>query len=310
MKNRKIGIIASVIFLLVCAALYIFIYTIPEITGALKKTSVIEYGSMRMAEEIPAVIVRQETVYTSDKNGNIEYYVDNNEKTRKGYKIVDIYGSETTSILCPQTGVVSFYYDGYEKTLNEANFQRVFDIDAAQTEVQVNGLIKDSVSIGDPIFKLITSDVWYIVGIVPTDAADKYQEGTSVTIEFETGSVPATIQQVITKDDRSLIVASTSKYFAEYDQVRQCTVNFVLRDDKGLIVPNSAIGLEDGQDGVYVKKIDGEYDFTPIKVINTDGTNSVVYADTFSVLREDGLTDTVKTISVYDEVLKNAPKKN
>ena len=310
MKNRKIGIIASVIFLFVCAALYIFIYTIPEITGALKKTSVIEYGSMRMAEEIPAVIVRQETVYTSDKSGNIEYYVDNNEKTRKGYKIVDIYGSETTSVLCPQTGVVSFYYDGYEKALNEANFQRVFDIDAAQTEVQVNSLIKDSVSIGDPIFKLITSDVWYVVGIVPTDAADKYQEGTSVTIEFETGSVPATIQQVITKDDRSLIVASTSKYFAEYDQVRQCTVNFVLRDDKGLIVPNSAIGLEDGQDGVYVKKIDGEYDFTPIKVINTDGTNSVVYADTFSVLREDGLTDTVKTISVYDEVLKNAPKKN
>ena len=84
----------------------------------------------------------------------------------------------------------------------------------------------------------------------------------------------------------------------------------VLKDDKGLIIPNTAIATVGDETGVYVKKVNGSFEFEPIKIINSDGTNSVVYADTFSVLREDGLTDTVKTISVYDEVLKNAPKKN
>ncbi len=308
MKNRKIGVIACVIFLLVCAMLYILIYTIPEITGALKKTSVVEFGSMRMAEEVNAVIVRKETIYTAEASGNIEYYVDNNLKTRKGYKILDIYGTETISALCPETGVVSYYYDGFEKRLTPDSFDLVFDIDAANTELQVNNLIKESVNIGDPIYKLITSDTWYVVAIVPTEDIEKYTEGASITIEFETGNVPATISQIITKDDRSLIVASTSKYFAEYDQIRQCSVNFVLRDDKGLIVPNSAITMKNGLSGVYVKKIDGEYDFTRVKVINTDGENSVVYADTFTVTKSDGTIETVNTINVYDEILKNASK--
>lgn len=310
MKNRKIAFIAGVIFVLLCAALYIFIYTIPEITGALKKTVVVEYGSMRISETVPAYIVREETVYQAEYDGNITYYVENNQKTRRGYKILDIYGSDNHAVTCPATGVISFYYDGYEGFLTPDTLENLLSIAPRDSEIVVSQISKETVAKGDPIYKVITSDTWYIVGLVPNDNLEKYSEGASVTVEFETGSVPATIKQIVQKEEQSLVIASTSKYFADYDQLRQCTVNFVLRDDKGLMVPNSAISMYNGETGVYVKRIDGEYEFTPIKVINADDNNSVVYADTYTVLRSDGLTDTVKTISIYDEILKNASQQN
>lgn len=310
MKNRKIAVIAGVIFVLLCATLYIFIYTIPEITGALKKTVVVEYGAMRVSETVPAVIVRDETVYTAEYDGNINYYIDNNLKTRRGYKILDIYGSETHSVTCPVTGVFSYYCDGYEGFITPDTMTNLDEILPSEGEITVTRLDKETVAKGDPIFKIITSDTWYIVGMVSNEDAEKYTEGASVTIEFETGNVPATITQIVPKEDKSLIIAGTSKYFEDYDRIRQCNVNFVIRDDKGLIVPNSAIATVDNQTGVYVKKIDGEYDFTPIKIINSEKDNSVVYADTYSVLRDDGLTDSVQTISIYDEILRNASKQN
>lgn len=310
MKNRKIAFIAGVIFVLLCAALYIFIYTIPEITGALKKTVVVEYGSMRISETVPAYIVREETVYQAEYDGNITYYVENNQKTRRGYKILDIYGSDNHAVTCPVTGVISFYYDGYEGFLTPDTLENLLSIAPRDSEIVVSQISKETVAKGDPIYKVITSDTWYIVGIIPNDNLEKYSEGASITVEFESGDIQGAIKRIVQKEEQSLVIVSTSKYFAEYDKLRQCTVNFVLRDDKGLMVPNSAISMYNGETGVYVKRIDGEYDFTPIKVINSDENNSVVYADTYSVLRSDGLTDTVKTISIYDEILKNAPKQN
>ncbi len=312
MKYRKIAIIAGIIFVLLCAALYIFIYTIPEITGALTPTVVVEYGEMRIVEPVSAVIVRDEQVYNAENSGNINYYIENNTKTRRSIKILDIYGSETTPVYCPETGVLSYYYDGYESILTPDTLDNVDTLIASdeKTQIDVQNITKETVKTGDPIYKLITSDTWYIVGIVPAEDSDKYSEGSSFTIEFETGSVLAKINRVVVNNDTALVIASTSKYFADYDKIRQCTVNFVLRDDKGIIIPNSAIIMKNGNPGVYVKKIDGDYVFTRIKAINTDGVNSVVYADTFSVLRADGLTDTVNTISIYDEILKDASNQN
>lgn len=311
MKYRKIGIIVGVIFVILCAALYILIYTIPEITGALKKTTIVEYGEMRISEKLPAVVVREETVYSAQSSGNISYYVENNTKTRKGIKLLDIYGTETVPNYCPVTGIISYFCDGYETVLTPDTLADTDTLlpSGEDAEIKVSNVAKEKVTVGDQIYKIITHDTWYTVIFVPLEKLDQYSEGLSVTLEFEQGSVPATIKQVVAKENTGLVIASTSKYLADFDQIRQCEVELVLRDDKGLIVPNTAIGEEDGNPGVYVKKIDGDYSFTRIKVINTDGENSVVFADTFNVLREDGLSDIVGTISIYDEILKNASDK-
>lgn len=327
MKRRKLIIIAVIILLLIAAALYIYIYTIPEITGALKQTYTVEYGEMRIVKTVDAVIVREETIYSAESSGSVSYYVTNNTKTRKDINILDIYGSEKKHVICPKTGVVSYYYDGYEDIITPGAIKNLKAILPTEGAIEVKDLTVASITRNEPLYKLITSDTFDTVFFVSPEEIDFYQVGKTVELDFETGTVAAKISSITPLDENGneiiteegpeaiepteyLVDISTAKYFKDYDKLRQCKVDVVLQNDKGLIIPNSAVAKLDGNPGVYVKGIDGEYDFTRIKVISTDGENSVVYADTFSVLREDGLSDIFTTISIYDEILKDASGEN
>ena len=84
-------------------------------------------------------------------------------------------------------------------------------------------------------------------------------------------------------------------------QMRACPVSLVTYEERGLLVENSSITEENGQQGVLVKKKTGGYDFVPIKVYATDGTYSLV-ADTFFDDAESGKR--YDTVEIYDEVLK------
>jgi putative membrane fusion protein len=85
-KKRK----RFVLFCTTLVILFIIIYVFPNVTGALKKTEVIEYGSLQVTDQVTAYIVRSETVYFANKSGNINYYAQEGEQVRKGTKIVDI----------------------------------------------------------------------------------------------------------------------------------------------------------------------------------------------------------------------------
>lgn len=85
-KKRKL----LVLFFTTLVILFIIIYVFPNVTGALKKTEIIEYGSLQVTDQVTAYLVRSETVYFANKSGNINYYVPEGEQVRKGTKILDI----------------------------------------------------------------------------------------------------------------------------------------------------------------------------------------------------------------------------
>jgi len=87
MKKKKRVI---VLFCAILVILFIIIYVFPNVTGALKKTEIIEYGSLQVTDQVTAYIVRNETVYFANKSGNIQYYVPDSDQVRKGVKILDI----------------------------------------------------------------------------------------------------------------------------------------------------------------------------------------------------------------------------
>jgi hypothetical protein len=84
----KNGII--VLFCMALVILFIIIYVYPNVTGALKKTEIIEYGSLQITDQVTAYIVRSETVYFADKSGSIQYNAEEGEQVRKGAKVLDI----------------------------------------------------------------------------------------------------------------------------------------------------------------------------------------------------------------------------
>lgn len=79
-----------VLFCTTLITLFIIIYVFPNVTGALKKTEIIEYGSIQVTDHVTAYIVRNETVYFANKSGKLNYYIPEGEQVRKGVKVLDI----------------------------------------------------------------------------------------------------------------------------------------------------------------------------------------------------------------------------
>lgn len=78
------------LFFMTLIVLFIIIYVFPNVTGALKKTEIIEYGSLQVTDHVTAYLVRSETVYFANKSGSLHYYVKEGEQVRKGSKILEI----------------------------------------------------------------------------------------------------------------------------------------------------------------------------------------------------------------------------
>ncbi len=310
MKTRNVWIVLGVVFAILLAVLYIFIYTVPQISGALTETAVAYYDHMRIVKHVNAVLIRDEELIYATKSGNISYYVEDNTRTRKGIKVCDIYGNENVSMYCPVTGVVSFYVDGYENILTPESMPKTLDLVPTDAAVRAFDISKTTINPGDIAYKLIKSDTWYAAMPVPLAEFDEFVKGSKVTLEFEDASVEAVVSDCYETGQTCLVIVSTGKYYKDYDKLRSVELDVVLHDDAGLIIPNTAIAYENDKPGVYLKTLDGDYNFVRIKIINTDGTDSVVSEGSFGELREDGLTDTVKTINIYDEILKDASKKN
>ncbi len=87
MKKKKRRIL---LFCTTLVILFIIIYVFPNVTGALKKTEIIEYGSIQVTDQVTAYFIRNEMVYFANKSGNVNYYVEEGEMVRKGVKILDI----------------------------------------------------------------------------------------------------------------------------------------------------------------------------------------------------------------------------
>lgn len=88
MNRRKRQVLA--IFVILLALLFTIIYVLPNVTGALTQTSIIEYGSIQVSDEVTAYFVRDEHLYLANQTGTINYFVAEGEQVRKGVKVLDI----------------------------------------------------------------------------------------------------------------------------------------------------------------------------------------------------------------------------
>jgi len=316
--RSKVGRSISIFFILLLvgaiAALYVYIYAIPSITGSLTETAVLSYGRLSTSNEAKALIIRTEKVVTAESSGSVSYYITEGEKTRKGVKVADIYGSPNTSYFCEETGFISYYTDGFETRLTPENMESIEPVAYLGDENREPAFVpepsdrtSETLEKGDPVFKLITSDEWYVAAFIPSDYSADYEWNQTVTVVFSDGTeIPGTVSGTVDKGDHLLALIQIKRYYPEFAKIRLVDVTIITRDSEGLIVPNSALAEEDGFQGVYVKNINGEYNFKRVKVIVSTETESLLVPDSFTEKDEAGESKNVDTVKIYDEVLRNA----
>ena len=324
MNNRgkkTAGIAAIIVFLIAVAALYGYIYIVPSVTGALTPTAIAQYGEMQTLNPASCLVFRTENVVTAEQAGNTGYYVDEGQKTRLGVKIADIYPADGSAkgYFLASTGVVSYWWDGMEDSFRP-DMPETITLDCFPVREEGAAQPPEAVSIrtdtkqeGDPLYKVITSDVWYMALRIDSQYMDRYSMNARIEVRFDGGTIDAVITRMTQYEDCWVVIAETNRYFKDFAKLRFCDVTIITEDNTGLIIPTTARAMQEQEDGtllegVYVKTIRDDYVFRRIQVLAEDETagETLVTADSFYETDESGESVRITTIGVYDEVLRDA----
>jgi putative membrane fusion protein len=314
------------IFVILFVALACIIYLVPELTGALRSTYVLEFGELSVADEGDGYFVRNEKVYFSAKDGLANRYIAEGKLVRKGTHVMDVEGNltqddarrayndiikgvgkagiTTDSYETQAEGLVTFNADGREaeftpKTMYDKSYgdYRSFDNDDNMS------LVREEVRTGEPVFKVVDRSAWYIVCFVPKEHRKRYEAEGRLTIRLDDRkTMYGNVMDLKEDGSRVRMIIRTNYYYKGFEKQRVASVKLTTSDAMGLLIKNSSITRRKGHEGVLVKQKNGKYKFVRINVIATDGDQSVVSRMYF--LDENG--ETIPTVQNYDEVLKRA----
>ena len=312
------------LFILSLIALYIIIYTVPGVTDALTKTEILQYGNFRTSDNSICYFVRNETVYSAVRAGNINYFIADAVKVKKGARVLEVvYGAaeepdsendfsdiierlgddnvRLADFITEFNGVTSYYIDGYENYFTPENMRELKYSGVSELEALPVNVVRDYARKGEPLYKICDNREWYIVCWVDAGSISKYSPDKSVTIELPLGQVKASIADIIEDGNKWLIVFRTDRYYEDFARIRSASATVITSNYNGIIIRNESITVEDGVIGVHIKAKNGDFVFTPIKVITTDGDNSLVEVSYFY----DDDEERVGTVNIYDEILRN-----
>lgn len=149
-----------------------------------------------------------------------------------------------SSLTAEAAGVLCLSYDGLEDTLSPEMAAEVTEKQIGSSKTQYISKAKD-VQKGDPLFKIVESNQWYIVAYLPNAEAAAWKEKDSYTLqvmtEEETYSIAAQVESLEVGEKKTKVVFSSYEYMEEFMEDR--TVSFSLENAvvEGLKIPNSAI---------------------------------------------------------------------
>lgn len=212
----------------------------------------------------------------------------------------------TLEVRSTYSGVVSFYMDGYEESLNVKN---VYDLDFVKMlseETPSKSLIKQAVQPGDYLYKLVDNTVWYVVFLVDKTDLQLYGLKNTVNVTLSGTTVKGTILDTFVVGDKGAVFLKIVNQTPDFYKLRKVDMTVVREKFKGIKIPVAAIVKLGGQNGVYSVDLDRKLRFTPIKEIAYDGEYAIVYDNYFVIQDEKGEPKRVKTVKHDDEIILKA----
>lgn len=216
-------------------------------------------------------------------------------------------------------GILSYAVDGLENVYTTANINELTMEQIQQAEPQTIKTAGDKyVNAGDPIFKVVNSNVWYIAAYLDNEYVVDWEVGINKYLYLKEGErtyqLLMTIDHLAQQGDKTYVVFSSSRYMTDFIGERR--IQFSLEDDShnGLKVPNSALiektALEmpskyiyeyRGSNGIYLPSGSG-YAFQRVNVLSKGSEHALVLQEFHNIK----LGDTVYA-NPSDEKTKGNP---
>ncbi len=185
------------------------------------------------------------------------------------------------------SGVISMKIDNFEDIITPDVRNSI-----AKDQINMNiqpGYISKSLTqnAGSPLFKLVKSNVWYIVSYVPNSVASLWEENDSMritaSIDDDEKTVEMRIESIEPTEDYAYVVFVSDRNLLDFIDIR--TLNFKVNEQltRGLKVPNEAIiervfmkipieyiSENNGVKGVVKRESDGNK-FKELNILKSDG---------------------------------------
>jgi len=137
------------------------------------------------------------------------------------------------------SGIITYYKDGYED-FNIEHF-KASDINKStykKTTLKTGEIINS----GDPVYKLITSENWYLVAPITKEEYARLEEKETVKINISNSSknirCPFELKQ---QDGESFVILTLNQQMVNYINERYIDIVILMEQNDGLKIPNTSI---------------------------------------------------------------------
>lgn len=207
-----------------------------------------------------------------------------------------------------EAGIITYYEDGYEN-FNVDKF-KASDIDKSsykKTTLKTGEII----NAGDPVYKLVTSENWYLVAPLTNDETDELKDKERIQINIHNSSKNISCDFRLTEQDgQGFAIISLNQQMVNYINDRYIDIVILMDQNNGLKIPNTSITekkvykipidyLSKGSDSteehfLNVKKIDEKGEVTIKQTAPTiyKSDDSFCYIDPNDFSTEDVLVNT------------------
>ncbi|MGI6192984.1 MAG: HlyD family efflux transporter periplasmic adaptor subunit [Christensenellales bacterium] len=189
--------------------------------------------------------------------------------------LLDRLQSWKQDVYSQNSGMVSFYFDGYESVLNRNTMAQVLpsDINAV-----INGKAAPVVTTAEkPLYRVMNTSVWYLAVVTGGKSEARFVQGESYDILLDGNydkPYTAVAESISVIDGNTLTILRVEDDVAPVAGARVVSAT-VRATFTGTTVASRAVVTVDGQTGVYITE-NGERRFVPVTVLYSDGKNAAV----------------------------------
>lgn len=190
-----------------------------------------------------------------------------------------------------ESGIITYYKDGYESF--NINHFKASDVDKSnykKTTLKTGEII----NAGDSVYKLVTSENWYLVAPLTKEEKRSLNDKETVRINIHNSSKNITCNFRLTEvDDKFFIIIALNQQMVNYINERFIDIVILMDQKNGLKIPNSSITEKD------IYKIPEEFlskgsdsmdeNFLNVKQLNEQGEVTIKQVKPVIYKTEDGI---------------------
>lgn len=166
-----------------------------------------------------------------------------------------------SNIVAKESGVVSYYIDGLEGEITPENMQSISKKTISDS-VSSESSFKSSIKANSPAFKLVKSNVWYIVAYIDSKYVEGWEKNSTryIYVKDNNGEehrLEGYIEELVdTSAKEKFVIFRITKDMLDFINVRNITIE-TESSERGYKIPNSAI-MEETLLRIPTSYVDGD----------------------------------------------------